>query len=184
MHTVTSRRLLRGLTERCDAPFRPVAVHDCSLVVCAHASYRLVAIQTAVRQSLLACRSLLSRGASAAAALRSAPLRSFAAAPAAAAAAAAPKAGPTFQYQDVFAPASKLDTPYKKLTGDFVRTVEVNGRSVLQVDPKALTLLANQVTTHARSANTRSWRRRGNWQLTRSSVSSMYCGPLQRRRAL
>jgi len=153
---------LRGLTDRCDAPFRPVAVHECSLVVCAHASYRrsLPSIAGRVRvQSLLACRSLLSRGASAAA-LRSAPLRSFAAAPAAAAA-AAPKAGPTFQYQDVFAPASKLDTPYKKLTGDFVRTVEVNGRSVLQVDPKALTLLANQVTTHARSANTNSWRRRG-----------------------
>lgn len=57
----------------------------------------------------------------------------------------APKPQPTFTYQDVFQTETKLDTPYKKLTGEYVKTVNVEGQEVLQVDPKALTLLANQV---------------------------------------
>jgi len=44
----------------------------------------------------------------------------------------------------VFAAGSKLSTPFKKLTSDYVKTIQVNGKEVLQVDPKALTLLANQ----------------------------------------
>ena len=72
-----------------------------------------------------------------------------AAAPAAAAAckpAATPAKVPEFQYQDVFAPAGKLPVPWKKLPGSekYVKVINVGGREVLQVDPKALTLLANQ----------------------------------------
>ncbi len=34
------------------------------------------------------------------------------------------------------------ETPYRKLTGDYVSTAEFDGRTVLKVDPQALTLLA------------------------------------------
>lgn len=74
-------------------------------------------------------------------------VRRFAAAassPAAPAKPAGAAAGPVFNYQDVFQPATKLETPFKKLTGDYVKTITVDGQEVLQVDPKALTLLANQ----------------------------------------
>lgn len=75
-----------------------------------------------------------------------------AAAPAAAAAssckapAATPAKVPEFKYQDVFAPAGKLAIPWKKLPGSekYVKLINVGGREVLQVDPKALTLLSNQ----------------------------------------
>jgi len=97
--------------------------------------------------SLLACRSLLTRPRSAALAVGLPLRRCFAAAPAAGAGAApaAAKPAPVFKYQDVFAPGSKLQTPFKKLPADgLVKTINVNGQEVLQVDPKALTLLANQ----------------------------------------
>ncbi|XP_041480109.1 fumarate hydratase class I, aerobic-like [Lytechinus variegatus] len=57
------------------------------------------------------------------------------------ASAAAPK---PFIYQDVFQPDHAHDTPFKKLTGDFVSTVEVEGRQILRVKPEALTMLASQ----------------------------------------
>jgi len=61
-----------------------------------------------------------------------------------------------FQYQDVFQPGSKLQTPFKKLPADgLVKTVNVGGQEVLQVDPKALTLLANQVSTPHTQFNSR-----------------------------
>lgn len=49
-----------------------------------------------------------------------------------------------FFYQELFEHAKPLNTPFKKLTGDYVSTIDVNGRKVLQVEPEALTLLAEQ----------------------------------------
>ena len=49
-----------------------------------------------------------------------------------------------FIYQELFEHAKPLNTPFKKLTGDYVSTVEINGRKVLQVEPEALTLLTEQ----------------------------------------
>ncbi|XP_012940821.1 fumarate hydratase class I, aerobic [Aplysia californica] len=47
-----------------------------------------------------------------------------------------------FQYQDILELQSKHDVPYRKLTGDFVSTMEVKGKKVLTVEPEALTLIA------------------------------------------
>eukprot|EP00124_Ichthyophonus_hoferi_P003873 Ihof_evm2s371 gene=Ihof_evmTU2s371 len=57
------------------------------------------------------------------------------------AAAAAP-----FFYTDLFThdPERKVEVPYRKLTSNYVSTINANGREILQVDPKALTLLAGQ----------------------------------------
>jgi len=52
--------------------------------------------------------------------------------------------GPEFSYQEVFETTGPLDHPFKKLTGDFVSTIEVDGRKVLKVEPEGLTLLAEQ----------------------------------------
>eukprot|EP00057_Strongylocentrotus_purpuratus_P029615 XP_011684089.1 PREDICTED: probable serine/threonine-protein kinase roco11 [Strongylocentrotus purpuratus] len=49
-----------------------------------------------------------------------------------------------FIYQDVFEPDHARDTPFKKLTSDFVSTIEVEGRKILRVKPEALTMLASQ----------------------------------------
>ncbi|CAF0754626.1 unnamed protein product [Brachionus calyciflorus] len=49
-----------------------------------------------------------------------------------------------FYYQELFEHAKPLNTPYKKLTSDHVRTLDVNGTKILQVDPEALTLLTEQ----------------------------------------
>jgi fumarate hydratase class I len=49
-----------------------------------------------------------------------------------------------FHYQELFEHAKPLNTPFKKLTTDFVSTFEVNGKKVLQVEPQALTLIAEQ----------------------------------------
>jgi fumarate hydratase, class I len=46
-----------------------------------------------------------------------------------------------FQYQDIL-PLGADPTPYRLLTKDFVSTFEAGGRTFLQVDPQALTLLA------------------------------------------
>ena len=46
-----------------------------------------------------------------------------------------------FQFQEMF-PQAKADTPYRKLTADFVSTGEYRGRRILEVDREALTLLA------------------------------------------
>ncbi len=41
-------------------------------------------------------------------------------------------------------PLGPAETPWRKLTGDFVSTIEVDGETVLKVEPEALTLLAKQ----------------------------------------
>ncbi|MBL8658713.1 MAG: fumarate hydratase [Rhodospirillales bacterium] len=46
-------------------------------------------------------------------------------------------------YFEMF-PLGEDTTPYRKLTGDHVAAVRVNGHEILQVDPAALTLLADQ----------------------------------------
>jgi len=48
---------------------------------------------------------------------------------------------PTYQYQEILELGHHESTPYKKLTGDFVTTVEAAGRTFLEVQPEALTLL-------------------------------------------
>ncbi|XP_066297422.1 fumarate hydratase class I, aerobic-like isoform X1 [Branchiostoma lanceolatum] len=57
--------------------------------------------------------------------------------------AAAPGAK-SFFYQDVFEPEKPLDTPYRKLTGDYVSTFDVLGKTCLKVEPEALTLLTQE----------------------------------------
>ena len=48
-----------------------------------------------------------------------------------------------FNYADLFqTDANPVDVPYKKLTGDYVSTVDVDGEEFLKVDPAALELLA------------------------------------------
>src|SRR5689334_9189255 len=48
---------------------------------------------------------------------------------------------PTFAFQDILEAGHHHDTPYRKLTGDFVSSFEAAGRSFLEVAPEALTLL-------------------------------------------
>ena len=48
---------------------------------------------------------------------------------------------PTFAFQDIFEAGHHADTPYRKLTSDFVRPLAAAGRSFLEVAPEALTLL-------------------------------------------
>jgi fumarate hydratase class I len=47
---------------------------------------------------------------------------------------------PEFQFQEMF-PHGPDTTPYRKLSSDYVSVTKFNGRDVLTVDPKALTLL-------------------------------------------
>jgi fumarate hydratase class I len=47
---------------------------------------------------------------------------------------------PDFAYQEIL-PLGADDTPYRLLTSDFVRTFDAGGRTFLEVDPEALTLL-------------------------------------------
>mmetsp|Transcript_32903 Transcript_32903/g.93527 ORF Transcript_32903/g.93527 Transcript_32903/m.93527 type:complete len:569 (+) Transcript_32903:75-1781(+) len=53
---------------------------------------------------------------------------------------------PEFRYQDVFELATPLPTPYRKLEGSekYVSTLEAGGRTILQVDPEGLRLLARE----------------------------------------
>jgi len=48
---------------------------------------------------------------------------------------------PTFAFQDILEAGHHHETPYRKLTGDFVTSFEAGGRSFLEVAPEALTLL-------------------------------------------
>ncbi|MZR30156.1 fumarate hydratase [Sneathiella litorea] len=48
---------------------------------------------------------------------------------------------PEFHYQDMFS-LGKDDTPYRKLTSDYVSTISVDGKEVLKVEPEALSLLS------------------------------------------
>ncbi len=50
---------------------------------------------------------------------------------------------PTFEFQEIL-PIAKTATPYRKLTSDFVTTIEVDGHRFLKVDPQALTLLTSE----------------------------------------
>ena len=52
-------------------------------------------------------------------------------------------AAPEFRYQTPF-PLGAKETSWRKLTGDHVRTVELGGRTVLEVEPAALELLARE----------------------------------------
>ncbi|KAH9499440.1 hypothetical protein Btru_003497 [Bulinus truncatus] len=47
-----------------------------------------------------------------------------------------------FYFQDILELQSKHDAPYKKLTSDYVSTIDVKGKKVLTVEPEALTLLS------------------------------------------
>nr|HEX4312307.1 fumarate hydratase [Kofleriaceae bacterium] len=49
---------------------------------------------------------------------------------------------PEFQFQDILELGHHHDTPYRKLAGDFVSTWDARGRSFLEIDPAALTVLA------------------------------------------
>jgi fumarate hydratase class I len=46
-------------------------------------------------------------------------------------------------YRDMF-PLGHDETPYRKLTGDYVKTEKVNGKTILNVDRRALTMLADE----------------------------------------
>jgi fumarate hydratase class I len=52
-------------------------------------------------------------------------------------------ATPPFEYQKMF-PLGKDDTKYRLLTKEYVSTVDFEGKKILKVDPKALTLLARE----------------------------------------
>ncbi len=47
----------------------------------------------------------------------------------------------TFEYQELLASGHHDDTPYRRLTGDFVKPFQAGGRSFLEVAPEGLTLL-------------------------------------------
>jgi fumarate hydratase class I len=47
------------------------------------------------------------------------------------------------EYQEMF-PLGDDTTPYRKLTSQFVRTIQANGREILEVAPEGLTMLADQ----------------------------------------
>lgn len=49
-----------------------------------------------------------------------------------------------FFFQDILQQEKSSDTPWKKLTGDFVSTFDVKGKKVLKVESQALTMLAEQ----------------------------------------
>ena len=45
-----------------------------------------------------------------------------------------------FIYQDIFETAAPDTTEYRKITGDYVSTIEVDGKKILKVAPEGLTL--------------------------------------------
>ena len=55
----------------------------------------------------------------------------------------ASKPPPDFHYQEILEMA-KPKVPYRKLTGDYVSTISVAGKEILQVKPEALTRLARE----------------------------------------
>ncbi len=50
---------------------------------------------------------------------------------------------PTFEFQEIL-PVAKTATPYRKLTSEFVTTIDAAGHRFLKVDPQALTLLTSE----------------------------------------
>lgn len=71
----------------------------------------------------------------------------------AATAAAAPvrrsfAATPDFEYHSLFQmDANPIDVPYRKLTSDYVSTIDVGGKTMLKVEPEALRLLSATAMT-------------------------------------
>ncbi|HHB52671.1 MAG TPA: hypothetical protein ENK75_06510 [Saprospiraceae bacterium] len=51
-----------------------------------------------------------------------------------------------FIYQDIF-PIEKDDTEYRLVTKDYVSTIEVDGRKILKIDPKALEIVSEEAMT-------------------------------------
>src|SRR5690349_24580731 len=49
---------------------------------------------------------------------------------------------PTFEYQELLPYGHHDDTPFRKVTGDHVASWNAHGKSFLEVQPEALTLLA------------------------------------------
>ncbi len=49
----------------------------------------------------------------------------------------------TFSYQDSY-PLSQDKTTYKLISSEHVSTLEVDGRKILKINPKAIELLAKQ----------------------------------------
>ncbi len=47
-----------------------------------------------------------------------------------------------FRYQELFETKNPVDTPYRKLTSDYVSTINVGGKDFLKVEPEALRLLS------------------------------------------
>jgi fumarate hydratase class I len=52
--------------------------------------------------------------------------------------------GPTFTYQPLIELGPDTTTPYRKLTGDYVSTVTLDGKQFLKIEPEALRLLSAQ----------------------------------------
>ena len=52
------------------------------------------------------------------------------------------KGPPAFAYEPLFQQDSEDKTEYRKITGDFVSTVDVNGKSYLKVEYEGLRLLS------------------------------------------
>jgi fumarate hydratase class I len=50
---------------------------------------------------------------------------------------------PEFHYQDIFT-LGEDKTPYRKLTGDYVSTITVDGQEILKIDPEAFVVLTAQ----------------------------------------
>ena len=51
---------------------------------------------------------------------------------------------PEFAYEELFQYDTPLTHPYRKLTSDYVLTLDVGGKKVLSVEPEALRLLSSQ----------------------------------------
>ncbi len=51
-----------------------------------------------------------------------------------------------FIYQEIF-PIEKDDTKYRLVSKDYVSTIEIDGRKILKIDPKALEILAEEAMT-------------------------------------
>ena len=55
----------------------------------------------------------------------------------------ASKPSPEFYYQEMLEMA-KPQVKYRKITSDYVSTINVQGKEILQIEPEALTMLANE----------------------------------------
>lgn len=53
-----------------------------------------------------------------------------------------------FVYQDIFENAKPDTTKYRKITGDYVSTIDVDGKKILKVAPEGLTYEFNAFQNH------------------------------------